>query len=186
MARKILAFDFGGVIADYSSLLQATIKELFTVEIPLGPDLLTLAILEKFGRKKSSRIYHHFSGKVMEYPLIEGAREALAELKERGYRNVIISAQTIVGPEVLVEYCRIHRLLIDGVHVVKRSEDKKGVCEQVRPDVFVDDNEFVLDYLEGVVQSRIFYDLFRTGAPTDYLRVQSWEELLVIIKNLET
>lgn len=177
-----IGFDLDGVIIDFSLIRQALSKELgYNLKLEETPsDVIRTIIPEEIKHRLQHLIFDDLKYS-LQLPLMNGARESLAALKDRGINFYLISRRKI--PEVAVGLLKQHNLWPDyfneqNAFFVSEPKDKEIAAKKIGITHYADDEIGVLEVLNSVLH-RFLFDPFNVQPESDfYQRVQNWEELM--------
>ncbi len=179
----IVGLDLDGVILDHAQNRILAAKER---GITLRPEDATSDGMKKvFSPEQYKEIQlalYHAPPLALSVPLISGAKEGIAFLREAGIPFHLISRRkTDDIPIRLLEQCGLWPAFFNkkNTFLVKEKIDKNVRAEALGVNVYLDDEEGVLTALSSV-KHKFLLDPFKThdSAGKGYALVSSWGEFL--------
>lgn len=155
-----------------------------------------LEIIEREGYEKvdyyeklpdlSKFINDHFIELVETSPLFDGSKETIQELKQLGFRIVLISSRAYQEgadtEEDTINYLKEKGIIYDAI--LLRRPNKVEACRQEQVDYFIDDKEKTLDTLSEIGINCIKIQSIDKN-PSKYHSVNTWDEILNYFKSLK-
>lgn len=133
----------------------------------------------------SGFINKHFIEIVKTSPLFEKSKEVITELKNMGFRIVLISSRAFQEgadtEEDTINYLSENGIIYDAI--LLRRPNKVEACIQEKVDYFIDDKEKTLDTLAEIGIECIKMQSIDKSA-SKYFFVNSWDEILEYFKLL--
>lgn len=133
----------------------------------------------------SGFISKHFLEIVESANLFEGSKTVIKELRNKGYKIILISARAFQsGADTesdTICYLKKHGIEYDSI--LLRKPNKVEACLQESVDYFIDDKEKPLDALTAVGVKCIKMQSV-DKRPTKYFAVNNWYEILNYFNNI--
>lgn len=134
----------------------------------------------------SGFINDHFVELVKTAPLFEKSKEVIEELRQMGFRIVLISSRAYQEgadtEEDTVNYLKENGIIYDAI--LLRRPNKVEACIQEKVDYFIDDKEKTLDTLAEIGIECIKMQSIDKN-PSKYNMVNTWDEILLFFKSLK-
>lgn len=177
-----LGLDLDGTIADHTEAKLRLARE-------LGYDFTPAETAsEAMKLRMATEDYRNLQRVLYDTPLVDrafpmiGAREALEDLKSKGWRFSIVSRRHVNTHEQARAWATKHFsacIAPERVFFVEDDAGKNVVCEREGITAFVDDLTTVLGYLGSVSRRVLFdpYDNWLENLPSGLVRMRAWEEL---------
>lgn len=131
----------------------------------------------------SGFINKHFIELVKTSPLFDKSKEVITELKNMGFRIVLISSRAFQEgadtEEDTINYLSENGIIYDVI--LLRRPNKVEACIQEKVDYFIDDKEKTLDTLAEIGIECIKMQSIDKSA-SKYFSVNSWNEILEYFK----
>ncbi|GEM_PF-4409020 len=176
----LIGLDFGGITANHIPIKFEEAQRIFGNErIHTHRDVLRQVLLPQIGEQGYNELIIKMSERLGDFPVYEGAREAMDRLHKDGHRFALVSTQSFVALSVVNDYIKNHRLNFDHVAVVKEDAQKAEACRRFCVDAFLDDNTSVLQFLRPLNIPLVWGNFSGGGAvdvPQDFFMVNSWLE----------
>jgi len=185
----IFGIDYDGTIADTNAMKAKWIKEHLNIKVhPWECD--RLHCVPKIGLYNYKKMEDVIYGRewTLKAPPVKGAIKGLKELKRLG-EIYIITGRSESSIRWAKEWLKKQNVLYLLRGIISASHRSKGeLCQEYSIDVFIDDDE---RYLRKIKKKDVLLKvLIKDGGPKkwdcpdDIKYVTSWEELLLMIKNL--
>lgn len=186
----IIGLDLDGVIIDNSQIKLAIAKKLgFVLTIKDTPSEIIKTIIPEEKLRQLQRLIYDDPVVSSKSPLMRGAKEAIAKIKEQGFEYYLISRRR--KPEVAIELLGAKKLWpfyfdAKNSYFVTEPREKNKESEKLGINYFLDDELHVLVEMANVKHRFLFdpFDVYQeVKNPVE--KVRSWSEFLRFL-NLES
>ena len=184
--EQVVGVDLDGVIIDHT---QNKIRFAKRYGIDLTPERTHAEFMEWYVdperyKEIKGQIYEH-SPEALEAPLMEGAFDALARMKERGVTVYLISLQK--NPMHALHLIEERGLwgkyfTPENTYFAGDKEEKHHIALSLGVTHFVDDEPNVLDIMEHIPKRILFDNRSLFGRETDFLRARNWNDVLELLE----
>ena len=187
---RFIAFDLDNTILDYgTSLHQLRLDraELNKISAYTKADF-KLRVIAEFGEDYWTELQGFLYTEYVVYSRIDPEFvELLNYLKANQWQTSIISHKTefpYMGPKLNMRDCALKRLevagveklLTDGVHFFSTKEEKITHINLVKPNIYIDDLEEILDLLSNEI-TRLLFSSANPESTSKYNPVYDWRSL---------
>ena len=187
---RFIAFDLDNTILDYgTSLHQLRLDraELNKISAYTKADF-KLRVIAEFGEDYWTELQGFLYTEYVVYSRIDPEFvELLNYLKANQWQTSIISHKTefpYMGPKLNMRDCALKRLevagveklLTDGVHFFSTKEEKITHINLVKPNIYIDDLEEILDLLSNEI-TRLLFSPANPESTSKYNPVYDWRSL---------
>ena len=187
---RFIAFDLDNTILDYgTSLHQLRLDraELNKISAYTKADF-KLRVIAEFGEDYWTELQGFLYTEYVVYSRIDPEFvELLNYLKANQWQTSIISHKTefpYMGPKLNMRDCALKRLevagveklLTDGVHFFSTKEEKITHINLVKPNIYIDDLEEILDLLSDEIR-RLLFSSANPESTSKYDQVYDWRSV---------
>ena len=187
---RLIAFDLDNTILDYgTSLHQLKLDraELNKISAFTKADF-KLRVIAEFGEDYWTELQGFLYTEYVVYSRIDPEFvELLNYLKANQWQTSIISHKTefpYMGPKLNMRDCALKRLevagveklLTDGVHFFSTKKEKITHINLVKPNIYIDDLEEILDLLSNEI-TRLLFSSANPVSTSKYNPVYDWRSL---------
>lgn len=183
-----IGIDIDDTITETSEFLVPYVSEYYGIDMDyLKKHNISYGNLPKEYQKKEKEFGKATFGKVLlDVPIKSGAKEYISKLKNDGNKIVIITARDETIYDNAYEFTA-KQLKKFGIEYDKLicSFDKRQVCIDEKIDILIDDSINNLEKVGNCVEhSFLFNSKFNLESNISFNRVDTWEQLYQIIKEL--
>lgn len=187
---SFVAFDLDNTIFDYeTSLLQLKLDraELNTLSASNKTDF-KLQVITEFGEDYWTELQGFLYTEYVAYSRIDPEFiDLLNYLKVNKWQTSIISHKTefpYMGPKLNMRECALKRLevagieklLTDGVHFFGTKQAKVNYINAVKPNIYIDDLEEILDLISSDITRLLFISTSQEST-SKYSRISDWRSV---------
>ena len=187
---RFIAFDLDNTILDYgTSLHQLKLDraELSKISAYTKADF-KLGVIAEFGEDYWTELQGFLYTEYVVYSRIDPEFvELLSYLKANQWQTSIISHKTefpYMGPELNMRDCALKRLevagieklLTDGIHFFGTKKEKINHINLVKPNIYIDDLEEILDLLSDEIR-RLLFSSANPESTSKYDPVYDWRSV---------